>query len=198
MANIEKLRVEVEKLCEVLNKNGFKHKNGHPWFGGGDPKSMFGGGISFDEKAFFFLKQSGYIHDKICWKCGSNTTHSNHSFTNSLISDQITYNICKDCYTKGRDFQKHLKNEDETSSNCYIATVCYGDINAKEVEDLRQFRDNYLSKNKFGQIFIRYYYIYSPNISRKLKNKNLFNSIIRNLFLNPLIKIIRNNICQQQ
>ncbi|UUV21819.1 CFI-box-CTERM domain-containing protein [Paenimyroides aestuarii] len=191
MANIEKLRFEVEKLCEVLNKHGFKHKNGHQWFVGTDPKSMFGGGISFDQKAFFFLKRSGYIHDKICWKCGNDTYNSNYSFTNHLINDRIIYNICKDCYTKGKNIQKTIRNDDESSSNCYIATVCYGNINAHEVEELRRFRDYRLSKNKWGKLFIRYYYRYSPKISQKLKNKKIINSIIKQLILNPLVRIIK-------
>lgn len=191
MANIEKLGFEVERLCGVLNEHGFKHKNGHPWFVGADPQSMFGGGISFDEKAFLFLQRRGYIHDKICWKCGNDTPRPNHSFTNSMISKEITYNICKDCHTKGVNFQKAFRNEDETSSNCYIATVCYGNINAHEVDELRRFRDNHLSQNKCGKLFIRYYYRYSPKIAETLKNKKIINSIIKRLILNPFVRVIK-------
>ena len=80
---------------------------------------------------------------------------------------------------------------DDLTSNCYIATVCYGDINAEEVETLRRWRDQVLKKHFLGRMFIRLYYTYSPAVARFLKNKSSINRLIRKMILDPLVRIIR-------
>ncbi|MFA6088997.1 MAG: CFI-box-CTERM domain-containing protein [Candidatus Woesearchaeota archaeon] len=46
----------------------------------------------------------------------------------------------------------------EEEDPCFIATAVYGNINAPEVNTLRQFRDEVLAKNKLGRAFINFYY----------------------------------------
>ena len=45
-----------------------------------------------------------------------------------------------------------------SDDNCFVATTVYGDINAPEVNTLRDFRDNVLMKNTFGKAFVNFYY----------------------------------------
>lgn len=69
---------------------------------------------------------------------------------------------------------------------CFIATLCYGDYNCKQVLTFRHFRDNYLSKYILGKIFINIYYFISPIIVDLLKNRHNINLFIRNKLLEPL------------
>jgi hypothetical protein len=77
------------------------------------------------------------------------------------------------------------------SSGCYIATACYGNEFTPEVIALKEYRDNVLSKNIFGRLFIKTYYFLSPTIAEKLKNMKHLNSFIRINILDVIVKKIR-------
>lgn len=81
--------------------------------------------------------------------------------------------------------------ESSKSSNgaCYIATLVYGDYDAKEVRVLRHFRDEVLAKVAIGRGFINLYYACSPYLVSKLKNQILIQSVIRRL-LNTIVEKI--------
>ncbi len=83
------------------------------------------------------------------------------------------------------------QNTSNKSSGCYIATACYGNEFAPEVISLKEFRDNVLSKNIFGRLFIKTYYFLSPTIADKLKNMKHLNSFIRKNILDVIVKKIR-------
>jgi hypothetical protein len=76
------------------------------------------------------------------------------------------------------------------SSGCYIATMVYGNYDHPQVMVLREFRDEVLSKSKFGKWFIKTYYHYSPKMVEKMKNKKVLNTLIRK-GLNQFIKLIK-------
>jgi hypothetical protein len=64
---------------------------------------------------------------------------------------------------------------------CYIATVAYGSYDAPQVRVLRNYRDNYLEKRRWGQKFVQVYYKYSPYAATKLEGKHRINSILRTI-----------------
>ena len=49
------------------------------------------------------------------------------------------------------------------SKSCYIATLVYEDIEHPNVNALRKYRDDVLSENFFGRLFIYFYYKISPH-----------------------------------
>ena len=53
--------------------------------------------------------------------------------------------------------QQELRDE-EAGWGCFIATAVYGDINAPEVQTLREFRDNVLKKRRLGRAAVKVYY----------------------------------------
>ena len=73
------------------------------------------------------------------------------------------------------------KPSSESKVGCYIATSVYGSYDAPNVIVLRHFRDNYLLKRKWGHIFVKYYYKYSPKIVLSLNGHFFMNAIIRKL-----------------
>ena len=82
------------------------------------------------------------------------------------------------------------KTIDTVTDRCYIATMAYGNYDHPQVMELRNFRDEVLSKSVLGRSFIRFYYKYSPLLVEKLKDKPKTNKIIRTV-LDHLIKTIR-------
>ena len=68
-----------------------------------------------------------------------------------------------------------------SSGGCYIATMAYGDYDHPQVMVLRQFRDSYLSKRKWGQKFIKFYYANSPRWVETLKDHKRINLLIRKM-----------------
>jgi hypothetical protein len=69
--------------------------------------------------------------------------------------------------------------EQSKRRGCYIATAVYGDYDAPQVLTLRRFRDEVLMKSKAGQIFVAYYYKYSPRLAEKLKDQKRINRFVR-------------------
>lgn len=74
---------------------------------------------------------------------------------------------------------------------CFIATAVYGSPFVPEVEMLRQWRDQSLSKTRRGRSFISIYYKYSPGIASFIEHRPFLKWLIRKV-LNCLVrKIIR-------
>lgn len=94
-------------------------------------------------------------------------------------------------YEKIMGQPKPQKSASSGKSGCYIASACYGNEFAPEVLHLKLFRDNILAKNYFGRLFIKTYYLVSPPIAEKLKNKEKLNAFIRNQILNKIVKHIK-------
>lgn len=83
-------------------------------------------------------------------------------------------------------YQKYWQKEMKAISKkdkCFIATAVYGSPDVPEVLELRNFRDNILLTNKLGQIFVKYYYLYSPYVADYI-GKNNFIKIIFYKFFN--------------
>ncbi|MFH0870693.1 MAG: CFI-box-CTERM domain-containing protein [archaeon] len=74
--------------------------------------------------------------------------------------------------------------------DCFVATAVYGNINAPQVEVLRQFRDNVLANSSFGRAFINFYYSGSGEKTAKFIEKHLPSTIpILRKSLDVLVRI---------
>jgi len=69
---------------------------------------------------------------------------------------------------------------------CFIATAAYGSSLTKEVNILKEFRDNILLTNSIGRAFVKFYYNVSPPIADFISNHDNVRTIVR-LSLLPLI-----------
>lgn len=72
------------------------------------------------------------------------------------------------------------------SGGCYVATCVYGSYDCPEVWTLRRFRDDILSKNFFGRLFIKCYYAVSPTAVKLFGGYLWFHK----LFKAPLDKLV--------
>jgi hypothetical protein len=75
---------------------------------------------------------------------------------------------------------------EEGSTNCFIATAAFGSPMAKQVNLLRQFRDEYLMTHAFGRTFVSWYYRNGPVAANYIRNKPLAKAAVR-IALYPLI-----------
>ncbi|MBI5588097.1 MAG: hypothetical protein HY889_07005, partial [Deltaproteobacteria bacterium] len=74
---------------------------------------------------------------------------------------------------------------------CFIATAVYGSPFAPEVEMLRQWRDQSLSKTRRGRSFISIYYKYSPRVASFIEHRPFSKWLIRKVLNRLVRKIIR-------
>lgn len=79
---------------------------------------------------------------------------------------------------------------DTLDEACYVATMTYGSYDHPKVKILRNFRDAYLAKRKWGQNFITWYYRHSPSFVKVYQNNRFVNGYLR-MYLNVFIFFIR-------
>ncbi len=114
-----------------------------------------------------------------------------------------TYMQSRSIYVSNEGYKIMKKEDDEDyekimgypppkikTGGCYIATVCYGDEFSSEVLALKSYRDNVLANRWYGKLFIRTYYLVSPSIAKRLRNKTTLNSFIKWAFLDRIINKI--------
>lgn len=65
------------------------------------------------------------------------------------------------------------------ATNCFIATAAYGTPFAKELDTLRDFRDQILQQTSLGRSFIHFYYAKSPYYARMILNSPVARSTVR-------------------
>ena len=58
---------------------------------------------------------------------------------------------------KGDVLQNEASNK-KKDEDCFVASVIYGNSNAREVDVLRKYRDNVLMKDGLGRKFVEWYY----------------------------------------
>ena len=115
-----------------------------------------------------------------CKRCGRQITeeiYNNHG------------GLCLGCSIKNGNLGK----KHDSNKGCFIATATYGDYNHPKVIEFRKFRDNILSNKLYGRIFIRFYYLLSPQLSKVVKN-NKFLKKISKVILNKIYNKIQNQM----
>ena len=73
---------------------------------------------------------------------------------------------------------------------CFIATAAYGTDTAKEIDVLREFRDEVLLANNLGARFVSFYYRTSPPIADFISQHEVLRTMVRAGFVDPIVKIL--------
>jgi hypothetical protein len=81
-------------------------------------------------------------------------------------------------------------SDDLFDFDCFIATAAYGTPAAREIDELRYFRDEYLRDSYLGNEFIKFYYENSPPIAEFISEHEILRTIVREGFVDPIVKIV--------
>jgi hypothetical protein len=73
---------------------------------------------------------------------------------------------------------------------CFIATAAYGSPTAKQIDVLREFRDEVLLKSTVGFQFVALYYRLSPPIADFIARSDLLRALVRELLVDPIVWIV--------
>lgn len=76
-------------------------------------------------------------------------------------------------------------------SGCFVATVCYGNYEAKEVLILRKYRDKVLMKSRLGKISVQAYYLISPPLAKLIDKSSTIKTFIRRNILDKIVSKIQ-------
>lgn len=90
----------------------------------------------------------------------------------------------------GKNNKNLQKNEPSDESGCFIATAAYGTPTAKEIDRLRNFRDNVLLHNFFGRVFVKSYYRISPPIAEWISKSKWRQRATRKFVVDPLLLFV--------
>jgi hypothetical protein len=75
-------------------------------------------------------------------------------------------------------------------SRCFVATVCYGDENCREVVVLRSFRDRVLLQSRSGRFFVSAYYVLGPVVAQWLQSCPRTRTVVRRVIVDHCVRWI--------
>jgi hypothetical protein len=87
------------------------------------------------------------------------------------------------------DFNKPKSITIPEKSGCFVLTACYESYDAPTVFAFRQYRDNHLSRTKFGRGFIQWYYTHGPKMAEFISDKPKVKAILKFIF-NQIAKVL--------
>jgi hypothetical protein len=73
---------------------------------------------------------------------------------------------------------------------CFIATAAYGTDTARQLDILREFRDDVLLPNSLGAKLVSLYYKTSPPIANFISQNDVLRTVVRVGFVEPIVKIL--------
>jgi YVTN family beta-propeller protein len=106
--------------------------------------------------------------------------------TPDCLDGVVSMDTNKDCVAVFNSVPPETDNGTHVYAKCFIATAAYGSYLDPHVQVLRDFRDDVLLKNTLGQMFVDYYYEYSPPIAAKIAENEGLKAATR-IALTPLV-----------
>jgi len=73
---------------------------------------------------------------------------------------------------------------------CFIATAAYGTDTAREIDVLREFRDEVLLPNSLGVRFVSFYYKNSPPMADFIARHDVLRAIVREGLVHPVAGVL--------
>ena len=74
---------------------------------------------------------------------------------------------------------------------CFVVTATMGDPEHQIVDDMRQFRDDILSKYFIGNFFIKWYYKHGPRIAEYIGKNSFRRKISYNFMVFPVYILVK-------
>ena len=148
-----------------------------------------------DEKGYPRFKDTNeYVHRKVAAKkiggliYRGNVVHHKDGNKRNFRRDNLQVMSGSEHSKLHYRERRNSSNESTKSSKgrCFIATAAYGTPCAPEINVLRKWRDEGLTTNKSGQLFVKFYYIISPPVAKFISKSALLKKGVR-LILKPFI-----------
>lgn len=134
------------------------------------------------------LKNSNYWLGKI-YSTESGYLDKEKAIRHLKEAQRLGYDISDNEIAEATDFVKTEvtpTTQTKATGGCYVATCVYGSYDCPQVWALRRFRDEILSANILGRLFIKCYYAVSPTIVKYFGEYKWFNK----MFKKPLDKMV--------
>jgi nitrous oxidase accessory protein NosD len=144
-------------------------------------------GISEEESLRLFLcNGTAWVQ---CSDSGVNTTSTNgySGYMWAKIRADTTPSLAD---LPGTEFGGYGHPSTTPQPICFIATAAYGTATAKEIDILREFRDAALLPNSLGAKLVSLYYKTSPPIANFISQHEVFRTVVRVGFVDPIVKIL--------
>ena len=91
---------------------------------------------------------------------------------------------------QGDEFGGYGHPSETPGGGCFIATAAYGTDTAKELDILREFRDEVLLPNSMGAKLVSIYYRTSPPIANFISQHEILRTAVRVGFVDPIVAIL--------
>lgn len=88
------------------------------------------------------------------------------------------------------NFQLKEEEEEPPSGFCFIATAAYGTSTAKQLDVLREFRDDVLLESTVGSLLVHLYYQSSPPIADFISQHEAVRTMVRELVIDPIVWLV--------
>ena len=109
--------------------------------------------------------------------------------TDPLAEMQAEMDVEMSSYDYNKGKRRTSYTPPSGGSACFIATAAYGTPFALEIDILRYWRDKSLKSNYIGNLFVRFYYLFSPPIADFIRKRDYLRKLVRK-FLNPFVKYL--------
>lgn len=189
----------VKAICNALNEAGFKtpiYKQDFTPENISSITDLLEGSVVYSAAMYDYLSQRGLVNTGRCPFTGESIDFAgpNYSFFDRKVYvSKRGFDIMQ--RESAIEYEKVMGQPKPTKpvsgGGCYIATVCYGDPFAPEVESLRIFRDRFLMRRSAGKLFVKFYYFTSPLVAAFLSTRPRLNKFVRDYILRRIINLIK-------
>jgi len=139
------------------------------------------GPFTYREGKVVYLKaepDTGY--NFVNWSGADSAMGSNATKAATIITMDDDYSI-----------QANFAEPEEPGGGmCFIATAAYGTSTAKQLDVLREFRDDVLLKSTLGSRLVDLYYKVSPPIADFISENGVVRTLVRELLIDPIVWLV--------
>jgi tetratricopeptide (TPR) repeat protein len=96
----------------------------------------------------------------------------------------------EEIYISARKYLADLENPPKKGP-CFVATACYGSYDHPDVQVLRRWRDQSLTRSAVGCAFVRFYYEVGPVLASLVDHRPWAKKCVTIFAIEPLVRLLR-------